>query len=130
MKPRTKEEKQRTSKYRDMVEGSELYPDLGITGRRTYHLHHIARYISRIKGFREVLKKELVEFRNNEFGACLVADVVVADPELTKEFGTKWDEFRHHVERFQLGASSLQMKELEDSFMAICNVRNYNPGPI
>lgn len=113
-----------------MFKNSEFYPDIGITDGTTYHLHHIARYISRIKGFREVLKKELIEFRENDFGACLVAGVVVADPELTKEFGVTWEKFRHSVERFQSGDSSLQMNEIEDSFMAICDERNYNPGPI
>ena len=126
----TEREADMISRYREMAENIELAPDIGISDEIEFHLHHIARYISRIKGFSSLQKKPIEEYRDTDLGSCLISSVIVIDEVMKKEFGEKWAAFSDSVEGFRNQDRSARIEEIESTFMELCNGRNYNPGPI
>lgn len=118
------------SRYREMAENIELAPEIGISDEIEFHLHHVARYISRIKGFSSLQNKPIEEYKDTDLGSCLISSVVVINEEMKKEFGEKWSAFSDSVEAFRNADRSARIEEIESTFMVLCDERNYNPEPI
>jgi len=107
-----------------------MMPEVGVTDLVTYHLYHIARYLSRIEGFSKILQRPWAHFVETDLGAFLLAGVGVSDSEMMRQkdlfFIVEWQRFRLLVKKLSEN-EQVDPAEIEEAFQAICARKGFDP---
>jgi len=119
------------SEYIQMMAAPRLLPDSGVTDMTRYHLYHLARYLSRLKGFITGTGHGLQHFLDTDLGACLLAAAFTIDKHMRSTgdtlLTTMWDQFSTATDLFRSGDNKIVINDLESSFDAMCMHCHFDP---
>lgn len=133
MNPVSKRETKFQNEYRDMTQCPLMMPEVGIIDLTTYHLHHLARYVCRLRGFSANLGKPLKDFVDTDLGGCLLGCLPIIEQDILSKLDSNltalWRDFVVEVERFQSSDPQLEPDDLEGPLGKICEYLKFDPWP-
>jgi len=116
------------------MEAPDMLLESGVTTMTEYHLYHLARYISRLKGFATTSGQQLNHFVDTDLGACLLAAAHVIDSHM-KTTGDNlltalWERFSEALDRFRAGDHEVSTADFESAFTPLCEHCHFDPWKI
>lgn len=134
MKTISEREQKLRANYVDMVRSPMMLPESGVIDTTSFHLYHMARYISRLKGFSAHLGKPIRDFVDTDLGACILGSAPVIEAHLKETedrlLSCLWQDFSGSLERFRSAETGLSIEDIEIPFRKICDHLHFNPDPI